>query len=115
LGRSLKNAGDGENMKTLTAPANTSWTKARTNGKQQFELRRSLGIPRPLFSTLADVSERSLASCRCPNSRRSAIHFSLTVVFFFISHSQALHFHTRAFRSQAFPLLHAQHLQAHLP
>jgi DNA-binding transcriptional regulator YiaG len=50
------------NMKTLTSPANTSWTKARTNGKQLFELRRSLGIPRPLFSTIADVSERSLAS-----------------------------------------------------
>lgn len=49
-------------MKTLAPPPKASWNAARSNGERLFALRRSLGIPRPLFSTIADVSERSLAS-----------------------------------------------------
>ncbi len=49
-------------MKALKPTPKSLWTTARSNGERLFALRRSLGIPRPLFSILADVSERSLAS-----------------------------------------------------
>lgn len=48
-------------MKTIAVPTNATWKAAPGNGERLFALRRSLGIPRPLFSTLADVSVRSLA------------------------------------------------------
>ena len=65
-------------MKTLEPPARTQWKKARTNGTQLFHLRRSLGIPRPLFSKLADVSERSLASYESTPKLPAAVQPRLT-------------------------------------
>jgi len=48
-------------MKPIAVPNQATWKAARGNGERLFALRRSLGIPRPVFSTLADVSVRSLA------------------------------------------------------